>query len=86
MAWKSLTRDGSPPELAGFALGAAVFLMTCLLGHPLLLPLCLWLFFLVLGLVAGLSSAGSSQPGAGGRYATWAFVLAVACSIAWRIR
>jgi O-antigen ligase len=85
MSWKALRRPDPPPEVAGFAGGAAAFLLTCMLGHPLLLPQCLWLFFLVLGMVAGLSSRAGPEPGGALGYATAVFVLVVACSIWWRI-
>ncbi len=86
MSWKALAERDSPPELAGFAGGAAAFLLTWVLGHPLLLPLCLWLFLLVLGTLAGLSCRAISPAGEWVTRATWVFVLSVACSIPWRIQ
>ena len=86
MSWRALAEPDSPPELAGFAGGAAAFLVTCLLGHPLLLPLCLWLFLLVLGTLAGLSSRAISPAGKWATRAAWVFVLLVACSIPWRLQ
>ncbi len=84
MAWTPIAQPRSPPELAGLAGGAVAFLLTCLLGHPLLTPQCLWLFFLVLGIIAGLAGA---DPAAGRRVrqATALFVALVACSIPGRV-
>ena len=86
MSWKALARPDSPPELTGFAGGAAAFLVTCLLGHPLLLPLCLWLFLLVLGTMAGISSRAMPPAGPWLSRATLVFVVSVACSIPWRLQ
>ena len=59
MAWRSAGRFGATPALAGFAGGIVAFLITCLFGHPLITSQCLWLFFIVLGVVAGLSSSST---------------------------
>ena len=71
-------------ELPGFVGGLYAFLLTCLLGHPFLLPLCLWLFFLTLGLVSGLTP-GMALFTRRWEQATLLFVLLVAVSIPWRV-
>jgi hypothetical protein len=51
--------------IVGFAGGLLAFLLSCLAGHPLLIPEILLLFFLALGLAAGLAAApnlGTRQP------------------------
>jgi O-antigen ligase len=82
-ASKALGMAGTHPELAGFVGGLYAFLLTCLLGHPFLLPLCLFLFFLTLGMVSALSRC--AVPGRRWGQATACFVLIVVASIPWRI-
>jgi hypothetical protein len=81
---QAIRAPGAHAELPGFVGGLCAFLLTCLLGHPFLLPLCLWLFFLTLGIVSGLTS-GAAPPGRRLEGATLFFVLLVAASIPWRI-
>jgi O-antigen ligase len=80
---RAIGMPGTHRELAGFVGGLYAFLLTCLLGHPFLLPLCLWLFFLTLGVVSGLVPHAAT----GRRWgqATACFVLVVMASIPWRI-
>jgi O-Antigen ligase len=85
MAWRAIGQAGPPPELVGLVGGLAAFLITCLFGHPLLTPQCLWLFFLVLGVVAGRSWPAAASDGSLPTKATWLFVLLVACSIPFRL-
>jgi O-antigen ligase len=48
-------REGAaPPDGAILVGGLTAFLMTCVTGHPFLLPLCVWLYFLTTGLAAGI--------------------------------
>ena len=54
-AW-ARRRRGSDAILAGTAAGMVAFLVTCLTGHPLLIREVSFAFWLVLGLIAGLSS------------------------------
>jgi len=71
-------------DRVGLTGGSFAFLLTCFLGHPLLVPLCVWLFFLTLGLVSGLSPAmtRSTRPWSA---AAWVCMLIVAISIPWRV-
>ncbi len=71
-------------DINGFTGGSYAFLLTCLFGHPLLVPLCVCLFFLTLGLVSGLSPA-MARPTRLWSAAAWVSMLIVAISIPWRI-
>ncbi len=59
----SRTDDARDPAFMGLAGGLAAFLLTCLLGHPLLTTQVLFPFFLQLGLIAGLAPAVTLPPG-----------------------
>jgi hypothetical protein len=65
--------------------GLYAFLLTCLLGHPFLIPLCLRLFFLVLGLVSGLSPPTVARPHLWEKYAGGLACGVIAVSMPWRI-
>jgi hypothetical protein len=80
---KAIGMPGTHRELAGFVGGLYAFLLTCLLGHPFLLPLCLWFFFLTLGMVSGV--AQHAAPDRRWEQATVCFVIVVMASIPWRI-
>lgn len=53
---------GTSPEAQGMALGLGAFLVSALLGHPLLVPLVGASFFLALGLSAGLADDERTLP------------------------
>lgn len=57
------TRTGSPaPLLAGASAGAAAYLITCLAGHPLLVPETAYPFWMVGGLAAALAQGRADRP------------------------
>ncbi len=59
--------------------GILAFLLTCLGGHPLLIPQVSASFFLMLGVAASLSVRSAVAPGRGERHcASWAVAMAVA--------
>jgi hypothetical protein len=60
--WAALVASRASPILLGAVGGLSAFLLTCLAGHPLLIPEVAYAFWLALGLTAGL--AAESQPAA----------------------
>lgn len=52
--WRALRSDRLSPPALGAAGGVIAFLLTCLAGHPLLVPEVSYAFWLVLGLAASL--------------------------------
>ena len=72
-------------ELPGVVGGLYAFLLTCLLGHPFLIPLCLWLFFLMLGLVSGLSPPKAARPQLWEKRVCRLACGVIAVSMPWRI-
>jgi len=69
-------------RLVALAGGVVAFLITCLLGHPLLIAEVLWLFLLVLGMAAGFAPArvaATSRPW--GNFAAVAVILFVLGSV-----
>ena len=72
-------------DLPGFVGGLYAFLLTCLLGHPFLIPLCLWLFFLMLGLVSGLSPPRVARPYPWEERVCFLACGVIAVSMPWRI-
>jgi hypothetical protein len=48
--WRARTEGGLSPPALGAAAGLIAFLLTCLVGHPLLIPEVAYAFWLVLGL------------------------------------
>jgi hypothetical protein len=49
----AIRERSAPPEGAALVGGLIAFLLTCVTGHPFLLALCVWLYFLATGLAAG---------------------------------
>jgi hypothetical protein len=82
---KALHSPTPEPTLLGFVGGLYAFLVSCLLGHPLLVPLCLWLFFLTVGLVSGLTPPRDSQISLWETRASYLVVGLIAISMPWRI-
>ena len=50
----AIRERSAPPDGAALIGGLMAFLLTCVTGHPFLLPLCVWLYFLTTGLAAGI--------------------------------
>lgn len=50
----AIGRASTPPDGAALVGGLTALLLTCLTGHPFLLPLCVWLYFLTTGLAAAI--------------------------------
>jgi hypothetical protein len=84
----------SSPERAGVAAGVAAFLVTALLGHPLLLAQAAFGAFLALGLAAGLirgtevfsTDLGRSVPEVGfARLVAWLAIGAILVALPWRV-
>lgn len=70
--------DDAAPLSGPVAIGVLAFLITCLAGHPLLLPEVAYVFWLALAVVAARASATSQAP----RKASMFFVAAVAIVLA----
>jgi len=49
----TIRQRSTPADAAALVGGLVAFLLTGLTGHPFLLPLCVWLYFLTTGLAAG---------------------------------
>jgi hypothetical protein len=72
------------PELQGVGLGLIAFLITAVLGHPLLIPEVGAAFFVALGLCAGLAPRnGSAHPARG--MVVFAAAAFYAVSLIWRL-
>jgi O-antigen ligase len=54
-AWPALVASRASPVLVGAVGGLSAFLLTCLFGHPLLIPEVAYAFWLVLGVTVGLA-------------------------------
>ena len=75
-----------PPHLAWLIAGVGAFLLTCLGGHPLVVPDTSYAFGLVLGLVAAPVAPPAVRPGAGRRIAVLIVAVAIAVSVPIRAR
>ena len=74
----AIPRPSTPPEGAALAGGLAAFLLTCLSGHPFLLPLCVWLYLLTTGLASGLVP---EREGRSSRWSAWTAAVCVALAV-----
>ena len=87
-AWRAVrARRSGDPLLVGASYGAAAFLATCLVGHPLLVPETAYPFWIVLGFLL-LLARGRPPSAAGHRRrqaVVTAAVLAVAASAPFRV-
>jgi O-antigen ligase len=81
--WGRASRT-APPEFEGLALGVNVFLVSALLGHPLLIPEVAILFFVAVGLAASQVEAPRWM-GSTGRPLALAAAALYAGSLAWRL-
>jgi O-Antigen ligase len=72
----------------GLAVGLAAFGLSCLAGHPLLVPEVAGIFWLVLGVVAGMGRPASGAPDTRASIGTWvaAALLILAVSVPVRAR
>lgn len=86
MAARGFVRRDSEasPELQGMALGLAAFLVSALLGHPLLVTQVGAAFFIALGVTAGLVRAGPSRSDAS-TTVTVSVVAFYVASLFWRV-
>lgn len=86
-AWRAAWARPGAPLLVGASYGAAAFLATCLVGHPLLVPETAYPFWIVLGLLL-LLARGRPPSAAGHRRrqaVVTAAVLVVAASTPFRV-
>jgi hypothetical protein len=74
-----------PPHLIGLLAGIMAFLLTCLGGHPLVVPEVSYTFYLALGLGAAPTAARPPRPlAARWRLTALAIIAALAVSLPWR--
>jgi hypothetical protein len=84
-AASTIGRPSMPRDAAGWVGGLVAFLLTCLTGHPFLLPLCVWLYFLTIGIVSGMAPDDESRSSRWSEWAAIACVAVAALSIRGRI-
>ena len=86
--WRALGRPARPdPLLVGVSAGAGTFLITCLAGHPLLVPATGYPFWILAGAAVGLAQAAQAAPESRsrGHLAAAAFVLVLLVTLPVRI-
>jgi hypothetical protein len=72
--WRTLSRGGTAMPGPALAMGVAAFVLTCLLGHPLLLDDVRWQFFFALGVATPLVTATPAPADRGDRRGRLIFV------------
>jgi O-antigen ligase len=81
----SIARRTAPPALQAMAWGLVAFLVSSMLGHPLLTTQVLFAFFLALGITAGLIEEPAPVASARVKWLVGAAVVALFASIPFRI-
>jgi O-antigen ligase len=82
---RAIRSGQATPQLTGLLGGLVAFLVTCLAGHPLMMPQVVYFFLLVLGLVCGIAPPPAASSARWQRNIAIAFIIVIATSVPIRL-